>query len=46
MGYPFMMSRAIYQTIGEDDCPPEFYIFQLVFQGILICQLLYVFFSG
>ena len=37
---------GIYQTIGEDDLSTrKFYIFQLLFQGILICQLIYVLFQ-
>lgn len=37
---------GIYQTIGEDDMATRhFYIFQLLFQGILICQLIYVLFQ-
>ncbi len=37
---------ALYQTIGEDSMLQHgFYNFQLVFQGILICQLLYVLFQ-
>jgi signal transduction histidine kinase len=37
---------GIYQTIGEDYLSTrKFYIFQLLFQGILICQLIYVLFQ-
>ncbi len=37
---------GIYQSIGEDDLSTrKFYIFQLLFQGILICQLIYVLFQ-
>ncbi len=38
--------QGIYQTIGEDDLSTrKFYIFQLLFQGILISQLIYVVFQ-
>jgi signal transduction histidine kinase len=37
---------GIYETIGEDYLTSRyFYIFQLLFQGILICQLFYVLFQ-
>jgi signal transduction histidine kinase len=38
--------HGLYQTIGEDYIfMRHFYIFQLLFQGILICQLIYVLFQ-
>lgn len=38
--------KGLYQTIGEDSLTDHpFFSFQLLFQGILICQLLYVLFQ-
>ena len=45
-GISFYDESGIFETMGEDYLGSRhFYIFQLLFQGILICQLIYVLFQ-